>query len=70
MHYLVSVWRVNYEKKHFPNYVDNQTFGMGFLILNFIGYISYLSNYTLGGGAIFKIGYLINDNYNILLLNV
>ena len=39
-----------------------------FLFLNFTGHLSYLSEYTYGGGAILKIGYLINDNNNLLFL--
>ena len=39
-----------------------------FLFLNFTGYFSYLSDFSYGGGAILKIGYLINDSNNFLFL--
>ena len=39
-----------------------------FLILNFTGHLSYLSNYTFGGGAILKFGYYINDSNNLIFL--
>lgn len=66
--YLLEIKDIGINKfisKYFKSFVIIFLF---FLILNFIGYFSYLSNYTLGGGAILKIGYLINDNHNILFL--
>lgn len=39
-----------------------------FLILNITGYLSYLSEYDYGGGAVLKFGYLIKDTNNFLFL--
>ena len=47
--YLVhhQLARVDYEKENFPGYVQNQTFGIGPLILNFIKLISLLRLFKL-----------------------
>ena len=39
-----------------------------FLILNFTEHLSYLDDYTYGGGAILKFGYYINDSNNLIFL--
>jgi hypothetical protein len=39
-----------------------------FTFLSIKGDLHYLSNFTLGGGAILEFGYLIHDKYNIIFL--
>ena len=39
-----------------------------FTFLSINGNLQYLSNFTLGGGAILELGYIIHDKYNIIFL--
>jgi hypothetical protein len=53
----------------FNKFIKSFTFiFLFFLVLNFTGHLSYLSDYDYGGGAILKLGYLINDSNNFLFI--
>ena len=39
-----------------------------FTFLSINGDLRYLSNFTLGGGAILELGYIIHDKYNVIFL--
>ena len=39
-----------------------------FTFLSISGDLQYLSNYTLGGGVILELGYIIHDKYNVIFL--
>ena len=56
-------------KKFFKKYFKSFLFSMSvFIILGLIGLLDYLGNYTLSGGAVLKINYLIKKGNFILLL--
>jgi len=52
-------------KKHFFIFFS-LIFIFAFFLIN--GNLQYLSNFTLGGGVILKLGYIINDKYNLIFL--
>ena len=65
---IIELIRDGY-KNIFLKYSKNfLSFFVFLIILHFIGMLDYLSNYTIGGGAILKLNYLIKQNNYFLLL--
>jgi len=65
---IIELIRDGYKNIFFKYSKTFLSFFVFLIILHFIGMLDYLSNYTIGGGAILKLNYLIKQNNYFLLL--
>lgn len=66
--FILKIFRgniVELKKTYFTPFVF---FFISMFILYFLGYLEYLNNFTLGGGALLKLNYLIGKEYIIFFI--